>query len=856
MNPLPNGISFNTLDAFYDGVFTSLNLDYVRCFQVQFHPIHYFEDSKYANHYLNFIEALNFLDKDVVVSSVVRNSREYRGVLESHMQHMKEDTFIDSERKKVLKQDYKNARAIEYFLFFSDRKIPSSLFSFDSNIFINFNRWNPFYRPKIKYSKDEHENRKNKLDKNISLFFETFHCFNKKEMTLQDVCDYCYYHLNHQHTDIRFSTPSYYTLNKDVYLAQKSIREQVLHSKITLEDDIIQIGDQFVTVFSVDVLPRLADSKFFEKLSKYLTEDHEYMVVFERIDNQSLYDTFKKNRHNILITNSADTILQKEENDYALGSKQAILNDGELYMRDTEELNLKSFKFSILFTLKSEKKKEIQNKIKDIRKVLSQQEFNDTKVVLNSDFLINHYHAFLPGNSHQVSHFLYNNTLSLAYSIPIHEEFKGYDIFNDIHPTNQIYLNCKNEIVKYHTFYFDSNFKHHECTASTGSGKTFDLNRQIDGILSEKNDAVMKPVVMAIEPKRGFLKICRFYNGEVISYSRSITKSYNPFFKKKDMFVVEGVNYEGLSENKTYDAIILNYYINLLEHLCREENYHHFPPRVKGVLLKILTEIYDEHEEDFIPILDDIVQKLSLCAASLSDEDVRKEIQRVQSNLEYFCMEQYKNLFGLRESLNIQNDFLYFDLGSLEDDPQMKTTVLYILSSAIMRKLRMRNTIKYLFIDEASVFHQSEIGAKMIDYFLRLSRSLGGVIILGSQNVTDSIDSLASKTIKNALAVETCMWLASGHQYLTDLGYSEEEKNSILSLEKRPGHYVEIFRKITGHPMILRSMSNPYLYWLSTNDPQDDELFLRESESNDVSFQQLIEILAKKYPNGHYSKRS
>ncbi|MFH1429003.1 MAG: hypothetical protein ABIH39_04585, partial [Candidatus Margulisiibacteriota bacterium] len=476
------------------------------------------------------------------------------------------------------------------------------------------------------------------------------------------------------------------------------------------------------------------------------------------------------------------------------------------------------------------------------------------RIIVNNDFIINNYHAFLPGNTHQVFDHIYNHTLSLMFYLPLQEEYKGYDTHNDTKPSNQLYINRNNELVKYHSYYFDCNYKHAQLTATTGSGKSFDLNKQIDGILSEDNPEVTKPTIIAIEPKRGFLKICRFYNGEYIAYDLTSNKSYNPFFRKRDVYVLKGVDYDGFEQTgRQYDPIIFNFYETLVQHLCKEEGKITLSPRIKGIIREIFTALYDRNNDEYIPILNDVVSEID--KHDVPDDDFQKELNRVRDNLKYYCHDQYKNLFNIREELNISNDFLYFDLGKLENDEQMKSTVMFILSSSIMRKLREPDRIKYLFIDEASVFHESEIGAAMINYFLRLSRSLGGVITLASQNVSDSIDSLASKTIHNSLAVETCLWLKDGHKYLPDIGYNKQEKRFIEELIKQPGQYMELFRRIAGRPMVLKSLANKYLYWLSTNTPEDDQIFLEyQRKHKELPIAELIQKLGDDYPNGHYTK--
>ena len=245
------------------------------------------------------------------------------------------------------------------------------------------------------------------------------------------------------------------------------------------------------------------------------------------------------------------------------------------YIHDIDTYNLNSFKYSVSFTLKCDSLAELDEKTTTIKKMMQQQMFEDTRVVTNPELMINNYHAYLPGNTCQIFDYIYNNALPLVHYLPLHEEFKGYDTFDDSKPTNQLYLNRNNEIVKYHTFYIypDINFKHHLTQASTGSGKTFDFNKQIDGILSEDSNksGTKQNVVMAIEPKKGFLKLCKYYEGELISYDLSGKKSYNPFFKKKDLYPLDNMSYEDFDKSKSnYDVMILDYYINLLEYLVKE----------------------------------------------------------------------------------------------------------------------------------------------------------------------------------------------------------------------------------------------------------------------------------------------
>ncbi|MFH1378772.1 MAG: hypothetical protein ABII23_00715 [bacterium] len=269
-----NGIYFNFLETFNDNLFISLNLDYTKCYQYQGIPLSYQDDDTFAGGFTTIINTLNALDEGVVLTFVKRNRKEYRGVLDKHLSMMKERTAFDEHRKDLLIQSYKDVRAIEQFLFITHRKLPDCLSSFE--------KYNPFSRPKFKYSGDEHRQRKDLLENNCSLFLENLARagIKAKEMVPDEVGSYCFYHLNHSDENIKLQFPIYAaSKNGDIYRAQKTIREQVLDSRIELFDDHIKVGNKYISVICVDVLGTCADFEFYDKLSRFLTIDVKYQRI-------------------------------------------------------------------------------------------------------------------------------------------------------------------------------------------------------------------------------------------------------------------------------------------------------------------------------------------------------------------------------------------------------------------------------------------------------------------------------------------------------------------------------------------------------------------------------------------------
>ena len=272
--------------------------------------------------------------------------------------------------------------------------------------------------------------------------------------------------------------------------------------------------------------------------------------------------------------------------------------------------------------------------------------------------------------------------------------------------------------------------------------------------------------------------------------------------------------------------------------------------RIKGIISDIIQTSYTENDHDFVLILPDIIEKLDGYKDE-QDQPLTDELNRIKGNLTRYTAPQYENLFLKRESMNLNNDLVYFDLSAVDDNKELKELGLYILGASMIRKLRIKNRPTYLFLDEASVFYQSEVGAKLLEFFVRQSRSLGGSITIATQSAQDKLKSSVGDILGENISIRKCLYLENGHSNLNKVGYFEPEVAVISQLQKKPGHYVEQYQRIGGIPMLKRSQPDPYLYWLSTNDEADDTYFYSVQEKYPKkTIDELITYCAKEKPHG------
>ena len=53
------------------------------------------------------------------------------------------------------------------------------------------------------------------------------------------------------------------------------------------------------------------------------------------------------------------------------------------------------------------------------------------------------------------------------------------------------------------------------------------------------------------------------------------------------------------------------------------------------VLMEIITKIYDENDDEFVPILNDIVERID--KYKTDDKKFAEELNRIKGNLAYYC---------------------------------------------------------------------------------------------------------------------------------------------------------------------------------------------------------------------------
>ena len=838
-----------------EGCIESVQLDQTIGFAYKGVDCEFSDDPTNARGMVSLYEALNEIPVGYVLSFVRRNRKEYRPILDKHLKHVRQEGELEKAEVAFTKEQYSHCRAIEQYMFMTSAKQVTPNGTVDP-----YALFNPFKRT-AKLTKDSYDTQKRNLEAVAHTFVSKSgkDGFTYKRMTTQDLWAYGYYHRNQKDPTTPLNESPFYQEdeNGDIYQNQKSYREQLADTDIH-QDGCLCINGVYIQVLSIDVPAYVSDGLWIEQLDAYLEGDYEVLVQIQRMDAKIITDRVMKNKRSILAKNTQSK--EKVDAQTAQGMTQKILNpriktaaeildNDAITLSDMSGLHANPCEVSILITIKDQDKEVVEKRTKEVSEVLRSATFNRMFTQYQEAYQVDQYHAFIPGNYHLTFSSYISHILCATMTIPLHEPYKAFDAWDDTKPSNLLYINTRNEIVKYHTYYGVIEPRHADSVGASGSGKTFDKNKITWSVLRDQTPNILKGQVINIEPKGGFEKLCRFLEGEYVRYDLNSTDSYNPFYAKKDVFMQKEDGKVG------YDSHLLLFYANLFEKMLKQESRKSLDKRFRRYFFDAIKYHYDRvTDQDEIPILSDFIDSLN-CFVSDASADIvasdRDDLAKMIADLEYWNSEDYINLFGRREQMDLNKPFVVFDLGTIRDAEDVKEVAYFLVSAAKFRACRREGVYTYAITDEASEVFRTGYLAEIARYELALSRSLGIVADFGSQNPSDSLNSPMGDTLNNNTVVTTAGFLNSNHDDMAVKGFNPYGIERMKALKPVQSDYAEMVRIINGKTMHLKSLSNPYLYWICTNNKFDDEL-IREYRNKYPNYteEQLLIGLAKEYPNG------
>jgi len=233
------------------------------------------------------------------------------------------------------------------------------------------------------------------------------------------------------------------------------------------------------------------------------------------------------------------------------------------------------------------------------------------------------------------------------------------------------------------------------------------------------------------------------------------------------------------------------------------------------------------------------------------EEDEPARAHAFARNMAIWTEGRYGRLLNRQSNISIQNRFLVFELGKLDNYPDLQSLIFFIIRSAIAERLYQPNLRKVIVIDEGWRFFNDEVGSRLIDDLYRTARKFNGLVLSISQNPEDFLNARAAGSIVSNSFTKYVLKLNKSHELLKNFGLNEAEISQVRTLLSKPGDFSEIFIKYNASGAVARLEPTSLQYWIATTDP--DDLALEEKERAarpGLDTLKLLQYLAKTHPKG------
>jgi len=361
---------------------------------------------------------------------------------------------------------------------------------------------------------------------------------------------------------------------------------------------------------------------------------------------------------------------------------------------------------------------------------------------------------------------------------------------------------------------FDSTAYGTMISGGSGSGKTMFSQYMAMSELAQGRKVII------IDPVGNFEGLCEVVDGQYYRIGLSD--------RCRGMDCFPNLTYAELIQNKEVSSMTLA----LLEKLITlGSKSMDMSPRAKSVLQKAFYLMYKNTPDPDLTIFVEVLESLHAEAVDAGTDSIAGEFAAA---LEMFLPDGvYGNLIA-SDSLDLDAQFIVFDIGELRDRAELAQLAIYGLMtkiSSLVMYLATQNQKCILFIDEAHYLIADPGSVSFIKNGVRVWRTYGGSLVLISQQLTDLLENREVgegifKTLYNFFI------LAQSPSSIYDaqefIGYNDTEANAMTDLRTVAGEYsfMSYYTRgmaSDGNPAFGRFyLSIPrYFYWMMTSHPDE-----------------------------------
>jgi type IV secretory pathway VirB4 component len=172
--------------------------------------------------------------------------------------------------------------------------------------------------------------------------------------------------------------------------------------------------------------------------------------------------------------------------------------------------------------------------------------------------------------------------------------------------------------------------------------------------------------------------------------------------------------------------------------------------------------------------------------------------------------------------------YCYFDLRDLDGEPELMTAIVYVIFSKVYRDIAdegIRHVQKRFVLDEAHRYIADPAFSFWINLLVRTGRHWNIMLDLITQSISDLESNAILNNLKQAFLFPGQKDIESSFRKLQLTDYHIEQYGKL-----DPSRYESLYWSAGGLRRMLRSVADPYTYWLATTDAAERTMKRRMKE--------------------------
>ena len=420
-------------------------------------------------------------------------------------------------------------------------------------------------------------------------------------------------------------------------------------------------------------------------------------------------------------------------------------------------------------------------------------------------------------------------TDNLADFVPIYEPYSG----RGVRPVC-LFHNRASGLVSYDPF-DGSRLPNFNAlvTGSSGAGKSAINNLILAQAMTQK------PITFVIDIGGSYRKLCEFLNGQYIDIGPA-----------KDGEERRAINPFELPPGDTEPSSQkVKFLVTLCESMFTDTNEEKLPRLSRSLLEESVIETYKRAQGRRVPTFSDFRKVL--------ESSPEGELRNFAKMLYPWTGERaYGQLLDRQNELDLNSDFVVFDLKGLSSYPDLQAVMILIITDYIVGKIESSSPAYYgrkkrILMDECWELLKGP-AANAMEYWVRTLRKAAAGITFITQGLEEIVaHSIGPAILGNTATKLILMQRGDLEPVRRILKLNDQEVALISSLRQQKGTFSEAFMVANEDRAVIRVYPTPLEYWLVTSD-RDDNAALEEYRrlNPDKKIAEAIYEMAIRYPKG------